>query len=314
VIRAIVVLSITVLAAPALADTKIENYLSLKPGGRLVVDTDAGSVTVTGESGSGGSVVITSSRSDLESLMEIDVRDDGGEARVTAERRSKMRIWKTSGLGKLHFEIRVPYETELEIDTAGGAIEVDSIRGRASLDTSGGPITVTDLEGDLEADTSGGPITISGVGGDVEADTSGGGIEIEQVQGDVSADTSGGAIRIRDVTGDVSADTSGGSIRIIDAGGRVEADTSGGGIEVRFMPGNAEGGSLSASGGGIRITLDSSVGLEIDAEASGGSVRSDIPVTVSGEVSKSRLKGTLGSGGQRLKLRSSGGPIRIEPL
>jgi len=92
----------------------------------------------------------------------------------------------------------------------------------------------------------------------------------------------------------------------------VEADTSGGPIDVEFAPGNSEGGSLSTSGGGITVTLDAGANLEIDASTSGGSVRSDLPITVRGEMDKRSIRGTLGGGGATLKIRASGGGIRIQ--
>jgi hypothetical protein len=60
------------------------------------------------------------------------------------------------------------------------------------------------------------------------------------------------------------------------------------------------------------VTLDPSVGLEIDASTSGGSVTSDLPITLRGEADKHSLRGSLGGGGERLVLRASGGPIRIQ--
>jgi hypothetical protein len=38
----------------------------------------------------------------------------------------------------------------------------------------------------------------------------------------------------------------------------------------------------------------------------------DVPVTVQGQISKTSVKGSLGSGGALLKLRTSGGGIRIK--
>jgi hypothetical protein len=38
----------------------------------------------------------------------------------------------------------------------------------------------------------------------------------------------------------------------------------------------------------------------------------DVPVTVQGKVSKTSVKGKIGSGGQLLKLRTSGGGIKIK--
>jgi len=114
------------------------------------------------------------------------------------------------------------------------------------------------------------------------------------------------------VTGDIEADTSGGGIRIVDAGGRVQADTSGGGIEASFQKGNSLGGTLSSSGGGIDVTLDPDADLNI--EASGDAVRTDLPLRVKGEISRGSLSGSLGKGGNTLRVHTSGGSVRILAL
>ncbi|MEO8349378.1 MAG: hypothetical protein ABI610_10730, partial [Acidobacteriota bacterium] len=61
--------------------------------------------------------------------------------------------------------------------------------------------------------------------------------------------------------------------------------------------------------GGIEVALDPAVGLRIDA--SGSSVRADLPLTVKGMNSRRRLQGTLGSGGELLRMHTSGGGVRI---
>jgi hypothetical protein len=111
------------------------------------------------------------------------------------------------------------------------------------------------------------------------------------------------------VAGDLRAESSGGSIEIDNAGGRVEADTSGGSIRANFAPGNERGGNLETSGGGISVSLDPNANLRIDA--SGNSVTTDIPMMVKGTVSKRRLSGELGRGGEMLRMSTSGGGVRI---
>jgi DUF4097 and DUF4098 domain-containing protein YvlB len=308
---AIFALCVSLIVAPALAETRIERSFELAPGGRLVVDTDRGSVTVTGTSGSDVRMVVTSSRGDLEEKLAFQYEESANEVRIEAKKRGRSWLGGWSFKGKLQFELEVPEQTQLDLETAGGAIEVRSIDAEVRLDTSGGPILATGIGGSVDADTSGGPISIEDVDGDVKADTSGGNITVERVRGDVSADTSGGGIRIHEASGDVEADTSGGSIDVRDAGGRVVADTSGGTIEVSFAPGNSRGGSLSTSGGGIHVALDASAALEIDAETSGGAVESDLPLTVQGKITRHSVHGTLGGGGETLRLRASGGDIRI---
>ena len=297
---------------PAAAETHIERKLDLAPGGSFVLDTDTGSVELVGGSGSGATVDITASRDDFESLFDVHFEEKPGEVVVRVNRREKISNWFRSS-GSTRFKIEVPEDTRIDIDTAGGSIDVQNVSSEARLDTSGGSIRAKDIRGELSADTSGGSIQIDEVDGDVTADTSGGSITVRGVRGALHADTSGGGITVEDVTGDIEADTSGGSIKITEAGGRVRAETSGGPIRVSFAPGNAAGGSLSTSGGGITVELDPAVGLDIDASASGGSVDVDVPVMVQGTVSRSALSGKIAGGGETLRLRSSGGGVNIVP-
>ncbi len=260
---------------PTLADTRIEKTLKLGPGGLFVLDSGGGGVTITGSSRSDVSVVITSKRDDLESLVTFNFEDGPETARVAMER-IKKGGWNR-GLS-LAYEIEVPHDTQLDIRTSGGSVTARQTRGEAKLRTSGGSIRVNDLEGPLNASTSGGSISV---------------------------DT---------IDGDAKVSTSGGSISIVEAGGSVDAQTSGGSLTVAFARGNQSGGSLETSGGGIRVKLDETANLDLDAHCSGGSVKSDLPVTVVGNISKNSLKGALGSGGSILKLRTSGGSIRIESM
>jgi len=299
------------LVSPGLvrADYRSEKTLKLDPGGRFVLDSSAGSVNITGKSESGASVVITSNRDDLEELLELRFEESAGEARVTARRRHSYswpnRAW-------VHFEVHVPADTRTEVKTAGGSVEVSSLRGEAKLSSSGGSIKVSDLSANLRAGTSGGSIHVEEVKGNVEVDTSGGSIDGDGVTGRLEARTSGGSIRLQRVGGDLVAHTSGGSIRVQDAGGRVDAKTSGGSVDVAFAQDNAHGGELETSGGGVTVRLDRSVNLNLEASASSGSVSTDLPIQVVGTLSKSHLSGTIGSGGETLRLHSDGGPVRIE--
>jgi len=53
------------------------------------------------------------------------------------------------------------------------------------------------------------------------------------------------------------------------------------------------------------------VNLNLDASTTGGSVSSDIPVLVQGKASRSSLKGKMGKGGELLRIRGSGGSVRL---
>jgi hypothetical protein len=296
--RKLSILLLAALVTPALAtladaSSRIEKTLKLEPKGRFVLESDVGSVTLTGASSSGARVVISSDRDDFEALYYINFEENPGSAAVRVRRKDR---WGWSEHISVHFEVEVPSQTQTEIRTGGGSVRLSNLRGDSELRTSGGAIDVSGLSGRLDAKTSGGSIHLQEVDGDARVNTSGGRIEVAYLDGSLNAHTSGGPIHIDRVTG------------------YVEAETSGGPISVNFGRGNLRGGVLETSGGSIEVELDRSANLEIDASTSGGSVTSDLPIRVVGKISSSSLHGSLGSGGETLRLHTSGGSIHIRAL
>jgi hypothetical protein len=291
--QGLIAIGLLVLAVPGWAGSQFERTLTLNPGGRFTLDSDDGSVSVTGTDQPGVRVVITSNRDDLQNVIDFRFDENPGTVRIQARHHSH---WSWFSSLNLHYEIRVPKTTALDIKTGGGAIEINSVEGEAELNTSGGPITVSGLSGRLHAQTSGGGVRVQDVHGDADLESSGGAIEADSIDGGLIAHTSGGPIRIQRVTG------------------RVDAHTSGGGITAVLSKNNAHGGVLESSGGSISVAVDPAANLQIDAWTSGGSVRSDLPVRVVGTMSQGALRGTLGSGGETLSLHTSGGSIHLSSL
>jgi len=290
---ALAALSLLAVASPAAAESRIEKTLELQPKGQFILDADAGSVSVTGTSRPGAHVVITSDRNDLNTEFEFNFEGSAGLARVTA--RHKHDFGWSHGVS-LHFEVEVPTETRTDLRTGGGSIKLSGLRGESDLKTSGGSIEVSGLNGILQAHTSGGSIRIREVTGDTRVETSGGSIDVESVEGSLRAHTSGGGIHVERVTG------------------YLEAKTSGGPIRASYSRGNSHGGELETSGGSIEVAIDPSANLNLDASTSGGSVSTDLPLRVVGTISHSSLHGSLGSGGEELRLHTSGGSIHIRAL
>jgi DUF4097 and DUF4098 domain-containing protein YvlB len=267
----LLMVALMALSAVACADSRMEKTLPLAPGGQFVLQSDGGSVTVTGSSDSGARVVITSNRSDLDSLYNFNFDSSPGVAQVTA--RKKTFQWFSNV--NLHFEVTVPTKTRVNVRTGGGSVRISLLDGEQNIGTSGGSVDASNIHGNVELRTS------------------------------------GGGISVNSLTGSLDARTSGGSIHIDGLTGRVDAHTSGGSIHATLSPGNGQGGELSTSGGSIRVSLDPAVNLDLDASTSGGSVSTDLPVKVVGTIRRSSLHGSIGSGGPTLSLHTSGGSIHI---
>lgn len=292
----ITVLALLAAAPVARADFRLERELALGPEGTFRLESAAGSIEIRGTDRSGVRLVATASRDDVEERYSFSFAERGGDAIVKVERRGGWTRRILGGDDKLRFQIQVPRGANVDLSTAGGAIDAATIQGRVGLRSSGGSIDVADIDGDVDAHTSGGPVRATGV------------------RGNARLDTSGGAIEARGVTGDLVAHTSGGSIDVEDAGGAVKAHTSGGPVQIAFASGNASGGDLSSSGGGVTAIVDPTVALELDIHTSGGRAIVDLPVTTRGSMSRNTVRGTLNGGGQLLKLRSSGGSVRVRGL
>jgi len=262
--------------APVHADTTIDEKRNLEPGGSFFLDADGGSVKVRGTDSSGARIVIHSRRDDLRDHYDFKFEESGGEVHVSIKRKAPHeKLWYGDSM---EIRVEVPKATHVDLNTSGGSIDVEDLERDAKLRTSGGSV------------------------------------EVERLKGKVDAGTSGGGIKLFSVTGDIEANTSGGSIRIDGAGGKVHAETSGGGIETRFAAGNARGGELETSGGGVSVYLDPAVNLTLDAATSGGSVKSALPITGPVESDRSSVRGTIGKGGETLRIRSSGGSIHVEKI
>lgn len=280
------------------AEDDIEQRFEVQPGGRFVLDVDAGSVDV--RTGSDGEVAVTVRNPDD---MDVSFSQTGDEVRVDGAREGRRERIRTS------FIVTVPRQFNVEVDTAGGSIDIEELQGTVSADTAGGSISIGDTAGDVTADTAGGSITIGDVDGSVVADTSGGSIKVGNVTGNAELDTSGGSITVGEVGGDASVrtaggsitagsvrgvtrlDTAGGSIRLEGGGSQVRVETSGGSITVR----QADGPTEARTAGGS-ITLGPIAG-SINARTAGGSIEGELAAGASGDT--------------RITMISSGGDIEL---
>jgi DUF4097 and DUF4098 domain-containing protein YvlB len=146
----------------------------------------------------------------------------------------------------------------------------------------------------------------------VNLETGGGSIEVSDLVGEVEADTSGGSISLGQIQGDVDVKTSGGSISVEEVAGNIDAHTSGGSVSAKMTKQPTENCRLTTSGGSVTAYLARDIAVDLDASTSGGRVKSDF--MVEGRVKKTSIDGKINGGGPQLKMKTSGGSVRIKAL
>jgi hypothetical protein len=269
--------------APAVAAKDFEDRIAAKPGGQLRVDLRGGSVEV--ESHDDNEVRVDANVRGMGSrAMDFELEGDGVDVDFSAD----VRAWASVfGWPQVRVRLRVPERYDID----RGDVGLQEIRGEVKVRTGGGSVEVDEIEGAVFLWTSGGSI------------------EAKEIRGDLEARTSGGRIRAAEVTGSVEAHTSGGPIKVTDVEGAVDLHTSGGEISVRFT--DAPEGVLETSGGGIEVEFPEDVGASLDAKTSGGRVEVEHGVRVRGGVDPQHVVGEVNGGGRTLRLRTSGGDIRV---
>ena len=322
---------------------KIEKAYSVNSGGSLTLVSEFGAIDVQTAEGDQVKIVVTKAAKPLsrsaakEALADFDVaftNEDTG-VRIEGTFKQGREHWrKVLNRLEIRFQVTVPKDYNVDLDTASGSISVADLNGdvRARTSggslrfgnitgtvwgrTSGGSIKLTSCDSPVDLKTSGGSIEVGDVAGDVQAQTSGRGIRFGDIQGSVWGKTSGGGIKVEKCSGDVDVHTSGGSIKLGSTIGTVNARTSGGSIQALLTAQLHDECSLRTSGGNITVILIPDIAIDVDATTSGGSVSTDFAVasTIQGKVPKNRLKGSINGGGPLMKLRTSGGGIRLQKI
>ena len=298
-----------VLAAPLALSAKItrtvEKTFTVQPGGSLKAATQGGDITIqTSDSSSvhivAKQVIHASTEQEADEILAklaLTFEQKGND--VTAEAKYEKRgpgTWFGSWPPvNVSFVITVPKNFNLNLNTSGGDIAVASVAGNVRARTSGGDLKFAKVDGDIDAGTSGGNVVLQEGTARAKLTTSGGDIEVDRAGGPTEVSTSGGNIALRSVAQLISATTSGGDVRAIITE-PLKQDTL-----------------LSTSGGQVDVQVVKGAGFQLDASTSGGDVNAaGLTITIEkGGSGKSRLAGSVNGGGPRLKLRSSGGDIRV---
>ena len=179
----------------------------------------------------------------------------------------------------LSITIKVPAGTRLQVNSGNGDVSVVGAHAELIARSGNGRVRVSGTAGEVEAASGNGEVTVENVRGPVTAATGNGDVFVTAIQGPVSANSGNGDLRVR-MTELKAADN------------------------MDFTTGN----------GRIELTVPEGFSAEIDASTGNGSIQTDFPIQVSGRISKTRLRGTIGQGGRRLRLITGNGQIELRRI
>ncbi len=259
----------------------VELAEKLDAGSTLSAKTSNGSITVTGTENEICHIVATISARSF-SVEEAQLLAEQTEIRLERKPEGLKTVivrpeMKRNESVSVSFEIEVPHQTALDLQTSNGKIQLSQI------------------EQEIHATTSNGKIEMASVAGNIAAHTSNGSITIRQTTAQsLDLHTSNGSIKCENIYGNMAASTSNGSVNI-----QYAADAN-----------SATHIRITTSNGGIDLVTPENYSAKVDAATSNGKIHTGIPITMQGEIGK-RLNGVIRDGQGQLYLRTSNSSITI---
>jgi DUF4097 and DUF4098 domain-containing protein YvlB len=264
-------LSVTVSAA----DTHKDLHFNLSPGSTVFVVNQSGTINVRAIPGRQLHVT-ASQKSDK---VEVDGGMTGN--RVTLRTH---KLQKASGEeARVDYEIALPSDTGINIDSENGPIKIENIQGNVTVESDSGDVTIANVNnGVVQVQTVNAAITLS-----------------DLKNSRVSVTTTDGAVHLTSVTGPkVSVETTNGAISYA-------GDFAGGGTY-----------TLANHGADIDVKVPDNASLDLTARSVKGSVNTDFPFQKPQHPTFQLMEGRsfagrLNSGASSVDLRSFSGKIRI---
>jgi hypothetical protein len=262
---------------------------------KVHVDTNDASISVITSDANQVEFRVTYRGVELDKTLHIETHQQGDEVELSA----RVVGFVSFSFGyqrKVHIEVRMPKEADLELETADGSVEASALSGNISLHTHDGSIRANHLAGTIDLHSGDGSITVDTLSGNIRLRTGDGGIDGDGLDGKCEAISGDGHIH---VTGRFDA---------------LKIRSGDGSITARAAQGSkmASGWEINTRDGSVAVALPSNFQADIDASSGDGRITLDTPITVQGVISKSQVHGQMNGGGQTLIVHTGDGSIHLK--
>jgi len=138
-------------------------------------------------------------------------------------------------------------------------------------------------------------------------------ILVNGTSGQAKLDTGDGHISVQNFSGSLTGHTGDGHMSIDGVFTNLDLRTGDGHIDLGVRPGSKMNGGwlIHTSDGRVEAKLPEDLSCELYAHTGDGHIQLDLPVTVSGSIERTRVRGKLNGGGPLLEITTGDGSIRI---
>jgi hypothetical protein len=260
------------------ADDYTKSY-SVSTRANVRVETDDGSVVVTTGDTKNVEFRVEYQGYTLDKSLLIESSQHGDEVELSA-RIPHSWHFSIGMMRRLHIEVRMPKDADLQVRTGDGSIKANDVSGTIDLHSGDGALTVGSLKGSVRMHT-----------GD-------GSIEASDMDGKCDASSGDGRIRVSGRFDVLSVKSGDGSVA----------------VEAQHGSKLDSAWSIVSGDGGIEVSIPADLPANIEASSGDGRITSDIPITMEGVMSKSRIHGKMNGGGSTLTIHTGDGSIHLKQV
>lgn len=164
----------------------------------------------------------------------------------------------------------------------------------------------------VRAGTGNGEVSVDGVAAEAHISTGNGRMRITNVSGEVEASSGNGEVWIDRATGPVQVSSGNGDISVRATRGPINVSSGNGDIEVEMQELRLDGDMEFTTGNGsVRVTVPDGFNGDLSADTGNGHFVTDFPMTLQGRFREGHVRGTIGSGGRRVRMTSGNGRIEL---
>jgi hypothetical protein len=243
------------------------------------VDTNDGAVTVTTSDTHQVEFRVEYQGYTLNKSLEIESNQHGDEVELIARIPHGLHF-SIGMIRRLHIEVRMPKDADLQVRTGDGSINANGVSGTIDLHTGDGALNVSSLRGSIRMHT-----------------------------GD-------GSIDAVDLDGKCDASSGDGHIRLAGRFDVLSAKSGDGGLDIEARHGSKldAAWSVTSGDGRIDVAVPGDLAANIEASSGDGRITSDIPITIEGVMTKSKIHGKMNGGGTTLTIHTGDGAIHLKQV
>lgn len=277
------------LAAPVLADKRIDETRPASPDCGFELENCAGEVIVTGWDRN--EIKVTGTLGQGTEGFEFEGEEDDLEFRVI------LPDWKRR-VKDTDLQVQVPKGCRLRIETVSAHVEVDQVAGKIHIQTVSGEIVL-----------AGKPISVdaSSVSGSIEVDVECNDMDLETISGDIEINEARGECKAESVSGDIAI--AGGVVDYLDI------ETVSGSFLFEGALSKEAAVEIDVHSGDINLLFDGEPDAEFDIDTFSGRIRNDFGrdgVRKNRYGPGKRLEFTSGDGNAEVRISTFSGTVHLE--